>query len=146
MKLCYLFVTVAVLWTSHGDAKPHGKNSLDLKSQHKLIRKQDVPGHIRKQYIDTYGGNSVMNSNPIMNNQEFGATESQQSYMEQGNGQQGQDNIANTLQDAGISLNSGLTQNDMGGSQVGSMSNDLVESTEDTDGRQMIGNGKSILS
>ena len=83
-----------------------------------------------------------MSSNPVMSNQEFGATESQQSYIEQGNGQQGQDNIANTLQGAGISLNSGLTQNDMGGSQVGSMSNDLVDSTEDTDGRQMIGNGK----
>ena len=86
-----------------------------------------------------------MSSNPVMNNQEYETTEPQQSYIEPGNEQQAQDNIANTLQGAGISLNNGLTQNDMGGSQVGSMSNDLVDPTEDTDGRQMIGNGKSIL-
>lgn len=83
-----------------------------------------------------------MSGNPV--NQGFGETESQQNYIEDPeNGQQA--NIANTLQGAGISLNSGLAQNDMGESQVGSMSNDLVDSTEGTEGRQMIGNGKRIL-
>ncbi len=91
--------------------------------------------------------NPAMNGNPVMNNQELGATESQQSYIEstENGQQQAQDNIANTLQGAGISLNSGLTQNDMSASQIGSMSNDLVDSSEGTDGRQMIGNGKRIL-
>ena len=79
-----------------------------------------------------------MGGNTVMSNQGFGETEAQQGFIE--NGQQ--DNIENTLQGAGISLNSGLTQNSMGGNQVESMSNDLVASNEATDGRQMIGNGK----
>ena len=82
-----------------------------------------------------------MGGNAVMGNQGFGETESQ-NFIE--NGQQAQDNIESTLQGAGISLNSGLTQNGMGGSQVESMSNDLVTSTEATDGRQMIGNGKCV--
>lgn len=84
-----------------------------------------------------------MGGNTVVGNQGFGETESQQSFIE--NGQQAQDNIESTLQGAGISLNSGLTQNAMGGSQVESMSNDLVTSTEATDGRQMIGNGEYVL-
>ena len=86
-----------------------------------------------------------MSGNRVINNQELGTTESQQNFMEPGNGQQAQDNIANTLQGAGISLNSGLTQNYMSGGETGSMSNDLVDSTESTEGRQMIGNGERIL-
>jgi hypothetical protein len=128
------------LFSFQGDARP--QRDLVSNSQHKIVRKQHVPLHVRKQYIDTYGGNSVMSGNPV--NQGFGETESQQNYIEDPeNGQQA--NIANTLQGAGISLNSGLAQNDMGESQVGSMSNDLVDSTEGTEGRQMIGNGKRIL-
>ena len=84
------------------------------------------------------GGNTALSSE--------GLGESQQSFMEGSEaGQQAQDNIGNTLQGAGMSLNSGLTQNDMGDSQLGSMSNDLVASNEETDGRQMIGNGKLFV-
>lgn len=80
---------------------------------------------MRKQYIDTYGGNAVMSDSSLMSNQGVSSDERQEA----------QENIAN----------SGLTQNEVGGSQLQAMSNDLVESSESSAARQMIGNGKNNL-
>ena len=86
-----------------------------------------------------------MGGSPIMASDQ-GIGETDQSFIETTeNGQQTQNNMANTLQAAGISLNSGLTQNSMDENRVQTMSSDLVESTEGTDSRQLIGNGKEIF-
>ena len=65
-----------------------------------------------------------------------------------GNSLSQQQNIANTLKGAGLSLDSGLSQDGMsqGDNGVNSMTNDLVDGSESTDGRQLVGNGKKAMA
>ena len=125
------------------------KTQHDRKNPVQIVRKQHVPGpvpsNIRKQYIDSNGGG-------MLGNVGLAGLETQPHYVDDAaNGLSAQSNVANTLQGTGLSPNNDFPQdgaNDIqpmlkGGNELDSMSNDLVDTSESTGGRQMIGNGKN---
>ena len=93
-----------------------------------------APSHIRKQYIDTYGGNLAVNGgdNTITSSEVFGDSVQQQNYVNQVQG--------NMLQGDTMTTNNGL-MNDLGASQANSLTNEFASSNENTVGSQFIGNG-----